>query len=257
MVMQNMSRESSPNIIEEIKKALEAATPGKWCVGPGSIYVPNEIPSQRKIIGVISKDADAELVANAPEWLSYLLTELEQEQAAHRITNDFFENLITRSSEVKESLLTELDAAKAEAERQKQIRYNATEANTINHSRQAEQIETLQQQLDAAKQENEELQHQLEEVTERSMKRKYEVEELNNKAKRLRDANDDMYENREKWRESHMRLEQENHSLQQQLKQAIEALEIVHGYLENESYITATDAAVEALSQIRGESNDT
>jgi hypothetical protein len=87
-------------------------------------------------------------------WLSYLLTELEQEQAAHKITNDFFENLITRSNEIKESLLTELNAVKAEAERQKQIRYNATEANTINHSRQAEQIESLHQQLDAAKQLN-------------------------------------------------------------------------------------------------------
>jgi hypothetical protein len=52
-------------------------------------------------------------------------------------------------------------------------------------------------------------------------------------------------------------LRPEIESLQQQLKQAIEALEIVHGYLENESYITATDAAVEALSQIRGESHDT
>lgn len=74
-----------------------------------------------------------------------------------------------------EFLLTELDAAKAEAEQQRQIRYNATEANANNLAKQAEEIE------------------------------------------RLRGAMDDMFKNREQWRESHMVLQQENAELSEKI----------------------------------------
>lgn len=78
----------NPGIAEEIWKALEAATPDWYDNG-------NEIVSKgnpRVGIGGFMKDEDNHLAANAPEWLRYLLQQIEQQKAeieAMRLSRDF------------------------------------------------------------------------------------------------------------------------------------------------------------------------
>lgn len=66
--------------IEQIKSALKDITQGNWEDGPGCIYVPNEIPNKRMVIGVIEREKDSYFVANAPTWLVNLITTIESLQ---------------------------------------------------------------------------------------------------------------------------------------------------------------------------------
>jgi Glu-tRNA(Gln) amidotransferase subunit E-like FAD-binding protein len=91
-------------IAEEIRKALDAATPGPWEVtNLGDVHITKDyrMVDGRHIAMWIAdmyvdrenEDqifADAHLIANAPEWLGFLLDELErlereyaEERAAH------------------------------------------------------------------------------------------------------------------------------------------------------------------------------
>ena len=68
---------SNPGIAEEIRKALEAATPDWY-------YNGNEIVSKgnpRVGIGGFLKDEDNHLAANAPEWLRWQQGEIERLRA--------------------------------------------------------------------------------------------------------------------------------------------------------------------------------
>ena len=88
--------------IAEIREALEKATPGTWkWIDPGG-YERKKLVGEYEIMnfgasmpysevaGQEPDDADAHLIANAPEWLRFLLSELERleheyalERAAH------------------------------------------------------------------------------------------------------------------------------------------------------------------------------
>jgi len=77
--------------LEEIKKALEAATPGPWEV-EYAIITSVKAKDRLEIIGTYIKRCDALLIANAPKWLRYLLQLAEQQQAeieAMRLSRDF------------------------------------------------------------------------------------------------------------------------------------------------------------------------
>jgi len=68
------------NRIDEIQERLAAAVPGPWSVGEqgyelGTKYWRRWIEPN---IGEIGSDADAQLIAHAPDDLRYLLTEIER-----------------------------------------------------------------------------------------------------------------------------------------------------------------------------------
>lgn len=78
--------------IAEIREALEKATPGPWkWVDPGG-YARKALVGEREIMnfgasmpysevaGQEPDDADAHLIANAPEWLRFLLSEYERSE---------------------------------------------------------------------------------------------------------------------------------------------------------------------------------
>lgn len=82
--------------IAEIRKALEKATPGPWkWVDPGG-YARKALVGEWEIMnfgasvpysevaGQEPDDVDAYLIANAPEWLSFLLDELERLEKENR-----------------------------------------------------------------------------------------------------------------------------------------------------------------------------
>jgi DNA repair exonuclease SbcCD ATPase subunit len=173
--------------IQTIRNALQAATPGPWEVSrPDRDYNSQRITGKdddgdnvpvcdvflsisANVANEKYVEPDAHLIANAPEWLSYLLSELEaakaeaekwKEQAKvnHEISLSGFRSASDKRDEI-ETLQQQLDAAKQENERLRQIRYNATEAHLNVQTRLAEKMESLQQQLDAAKQEIERLLH--------------------------------------------------------------------------------------------------
>jgi hypothetical protein len=67
-------------MIEDIKKALEAATPGIWWhyqTNNSVVSDHKDLIWGRKTIATCNSFDDARLLANAPEWLSYLLGELD------------------------------------------------------------------------------------------------------------------------------------------------------------------------------------
>lgn len=71
---------SEQNKIDEIKEALAAATPDWYDNG-------NEIVSKQNLrvgIGGFLKEEDNHLAANAPEYITYLLAEIERKDEALR-----------------------------------------------------------------------------------------------------------------------------------------------------------------------------
>jgi hypothetical protein len=111
--------------IQEIRKALEAVTPGPWELGPGCVFVPNEVPSKRKPICVRPNDDDnAHLIANAPEWLSYLLTELDTKDRKIEVLNFDTACLKLAFKEDMNTLQQQLDTAKQENERLREQNYS-------------------------------------------------------------------------------------------------------------------------------------
>ena len=71
---------SEQNKIDEIKEALAAATP-EW-YDNGSEIVSKQ--NRRVGIGGFLKDEDNHLAANAPEYITYLLAEIERKDEALR-----------------------------------------------------------------------------------------------------------------------------------------------------------------------------
>lgn len=78
--------------IAEIREALEKATPGPWAMIEPIDEVWQSIDNTKIATVASNQDADANLhlIANAPEWLGFLLDELErlereyaEERAAH------------------------------------------------------------------------------------------------------------------------------------------------------------------------------
>jgi len=82
--------------IAEIRKALDAATPGPWkWIDPGG-YDRKKLVGEHEIMnfgasmsylefaGQEPDDADAHLIANAPEWLRFLLDELDRKDEENR-----------------------------------------------------------------------------------------------------------------------------------------------------------------------------
>lgn len=73
------------NKIDEIKQALVKATPGPWWNESGVIHAKHPelwTPEHRAAEHVCTvrsdrEDEDAHLIANAPEWLRYLIGEVE------------------------------------------------------------------------------------------------------------------------------------------------------------------------------------
>ncbi|KAE8559124.1 hypothetical protein [Paenibacillus polymyxa] len=65
--------------IQEIREALEAATPGRWFVMHGSDVAVEEPPGSGEIDIVLwaNRHKDAEFLAKAPEYISYLLQQIE------------------------------------------------------------------------------------------------------------------------------------------------------------------------------------
>ncbi|NEU27041.1 hypothetical protein G3M74_13140 [Paenibacillus polymyxa] len=65
--------------IQEIRTALEAATPGKWFVMHGSDVAVEEPAGSGEINIVLwaNRHKDAEFLANAPEYITYLLQQIE------------------------------------------------------------------------------------------------------------------------------------------------------------------------------------
>lgn len=63
----------------DIKKALEAATPGPWITTKDKFFENTEgVEMNGFYIGGGFRPQDAHLIANAPTWLSQLLQEREQ-----------------------------------------------------------------------------------------------------------------------------------------------------------------------------------
>jgi len=114
--------------IAEIREALEKATPGPWAVFvgegwteeyPRNTYVQavwNE-PDHRgsfgyrvaRMAGVHGKTmADAHLIANAPEWLRFLLDELErleQERNMYKASSEVFYERLKKEAEKREKMV--------------------------------------------------------------------------------------------------------------------------------------------------------
>ncbi|MDY8046549.1 hypothetical protein UY416_09610 [Paenibacillus polymyxa] len=65
--------------IQEIREALEAATPGRWFVMHGSDVAVEEPPGSGEIDIVLwaNRHKDAEFLAKAPEYISHLLQQIE------------------------------------------------------------------------------------------------------------------------------------------------------------------------------------
>jgi hypothetical protein len=69
---------TKPNeLITEIEKALEAATPGPWEVDY-AVITSVKVKGELNMIGTHIRRIDAPLIANAPEWLRALLEEVER-----------------------------------------------------------------------------------------------------------------------------------------------------------------------------------
>jgi hypothetical protein len=77
---------SEQNKIDEIKEALAAATPGLWHVQPGEYYDAVYSSQETKLTVVINRamPPDARFIAKAPEYITYLLQEIERKDEATR-----------------------------------------------------------------------------------------------------------------------------------------------------------------------------
>jgi transcription termination factor NusB len=96
---------SEQNKIDEIKEALAAATPGPWSYDDFSdkeFIIYDHTYFNRHIAEIVSdgveskerEEANAHLIAKAPEYITYLLQEIERKQKAlHEIINT--EDLLT------------------------------------------------------------------------------------------------------------------------------------------------------------------
>lgn len=69
---------SSPDKSGEITARLEAATAGPWMIAHWSRLTIYMAGSEQPAFGSATKEADADLIAHAPEDIRYLLTELER-----------------------------------------------------------------------------------------------------------------------------------------------------------------------------------
>lgn len=74
--------------IAEIRKALDAATPGPWAMIEPIDEVWQSIDNTKIATVASNQDADANLhlIANAPEWLQFLLDELERLEQERKMT---------------------------------------------------------------------------------------------------------------------------------------------------------------------------
>jgi hypothetical protein len=72
------------NKIDEIKAAMAAATPGRWLVQPGDYYHAVYSSQDTKLTVVVNRTMppDARFIAQAPEYITYLLQEIESKQKA-------------------------------------------------------------------------------------------------------------------------------------------------------------------------------
>ncbi|MBD8836269.1 hypothetical protein IFU39_00350 [Paenibacillus sp. CFBP 13594] len=104
---------------EEIKQALAAATPGPWSVYQsrvganqtetliGTEYDHPQLKSPISIVGhafsvgieyTYIREEDAELIAKAPEYIAYLLKELEEAQRSKDVMSNYLNELMHNTS---------------------------------------------------------------------------------------------------------------------------------------------------------------
>lgn len=88
--------------IKEIKEALEKATPGPWkWIDPGGLERKKLVGEWEimnfgiggvydQVAGSEPDEDDAHLIANAPEWLAYLIGEVERSQVDKSKMHGFF-----------------------------------------------------------------------------------------------------------------------------------------------------------------------
>lgn len=108
--------------IEEIKQALEAATPGPWQHSPGdsidepaAVYVIEEDGIQTFTVADNLLGVDAHLIANAPEWLRWQQAEIERLKESLEYEEHRFATL--RDSTYIRGLQTDLQQSREEVER--------------------------------------------------------------------------------------------------------------------------------------------
>lgn len=111
--------------IEEIKQALEAATPGPWQHSPGdsidepaAVYVIEEDGIQTFTVADNLLGVDAHLIANAPEWLRWQQAEIERLKESLEYEEHRFATL--RDSTYIRGLQTDLQQSREENERLQQ-----------------------------------------------------------------------------------------------------------------------------------------
>lgn len=104
--------------LDEIKKALQAATPGPWVYNDicDDIYaVKTDV-----IVCIAVGPEDGPLIANAPEWLRFLLSELDREREENQKLREERDEARSKAEEAwKEidSLEEQLQSAQQEIER--------------------------------------------------------------------------------------------------------------------------------------------
>lgn len=145
------------NKLNEIRKALESATQGKWQADDQDTAYSAEVFVYQDYIHTSiaggMRTEDAHLIANAPEWLSYLLTELDAQGKELERVERLAEQWAKAYDGIRAELRRELDAAKKESEFYKS---NYTHLyNSHNELSQQEEeynvkCQELQYQLDAA-----------------------------------------------------------------------------------------------------------
>jgi hypothetical protein len=84
---------------EEIRAALEKATPGPWKVVPPAICDGRMTAKVRAGVGLLpvgESMEDKRLIANAPSWLAGLLEELEEAERKSQIEREVTENMTQR-----------------------------------------------------------------------------------------------------------------------------------------------------------------
>ncbi|MCV4233339.1 hypothetical protein OHJ21_19330 [Virgibacillus sp. LDC1] len=75
---------SEQNKIEQIKARLMAITPGSWHVQPGSPYdaVYSSQETSLTVVASRTMTSDAWFIAKSPEYITYLLQEIERKDEA-------------------------------------------------------------------------------------------------------------------------------------------------------------------------------
>jgi len=135
--------------LDEIKKALQAATPGPWAMIEPIDEVWQSIDNTKIATVASNQDADANLhlIANAPEWLRFLLDELE------RLEREYAEERAAHNAHVTELIEKEEECRKLREERDayyNNARYTEAAFHEVTSLR--SQLQSAQQEIEQYKQ---------------------------------------------------------------------------------------------------------